>query len=214
MGVDAIALTLCLWGVSGLFMWWQIKATRKPGLAVLAVSQCIAKVTTRATTWITNGEIPVNNGLAAIIGSRGSGKSVLPDILAIDSNAVSPLELATSFTHRASNPTNHIGDAIIDTHWGDGAQNNRWMNKTNPNSGPDLGVAGDEWPERPRVLFSARVDRDIVLLLEVGTADAILSVVGSCRDFSLKARIREKGLARRCREIYFTRSDIPIFWNV
>lgn len=38
IGVDAIALTLCFWGVSGLFMWWQIKATRTPGLIVLLVS--------------------------------------------------------------------------------------------------------------------------------------------------------------------------------
>ena len=38
IGVDAIALVLCYWGVSGLFMWWQIKATRMPGLVVLVFS--------------------------------------------------------------------------------------------------------------------------------------------------------------------------------
>lgn len=38
LGVDAIALTLCFWGVSGLFMWWQIKSTRRTGLVVLLVS--------------------------------------------------------------------------------------------------------------------------------------------------------------------------------
>ena len=42
VGVDAIALTLCFWGVSGLFMWWQIKATRKAGLIVLVVSAVLA----------------------------------------------------------------------------------------------------------------------------------------------------------------------------
>lgn len=42
VGVDAIALTLCFWGVSGLFMWWQIKATRWPGLIVLILSTVIA----------------------------------------------------------------------------------------------------------------------------------------------------------------------------
>lgn len=42
VGVDAIALTLCFWGVSGLFMWWQIKATRKAGLVVLMVSGVLA----------------------------------------------------------------------------------------------------------------------------------------------------------------------------
>jgi hypothetical protein len=42
VGVDAIALILCFWGVSGLFMWWQIKATRKAGLVVLALSAVAA----------------------------------------------------------------------------------------------------------------------------------------------------------------------------
>ena len=38
LGVDAIALTLCFWGLSGLVMWWQIKATRRIGAAVLVAS--------------------------------------------------------------------------------------------------------------------------------------------------------------------------------
>ncbi|WP_373649642.1 hypothetical protein [Schlesneria sp. DSM 10557] len=42
VGVDAIALTLCFWGVSGLFMWWQIKTTRQAGLVALAVSTVLA----------------------------------------------------------------------------------------------------------------------------------------------------------------------------
>ena len=42
VGVDAMALILCFWGVSGLLMWWQIKATRKAGLAVLALSAVAA----------------------------------------------------------------------------------------------------------------------------------------------------------------------------
>lgn len=44
VGVDAIALTLCFWGVSGLFMWWQIKATRRAGLIVAATSAVLATV--------------------------------------------------------------------------------------------------------------------------------------------------------------------------
>jgi hypothetical protein len=42
VGVDAIALTLCFWGISGLFMWWQIKATHRAGLVVLALSAITA----------------------------------------------------------------------------------------------------------------------------------------------------------------------------
>jgi hypothetical protein len=42
VGVDAMAVILCFWGMSGLFMWWQIKATRKAGLVVLALSAIVA----------------------------------------------------------------------------------------------------------------------------------------------------------------------------
>jgi hypothetical protein len=42
VGVDAMALVLCFWGLSGLFMWWQIKVTRKAGLVVLALSAVAA----------------------------------------------------------------------------------------------------------------------------------------------------------------------------
>lgn len=42
LGVDAIALTLCFWGFSGLLMWWQIKSTRRAGYVVLAVSALLA----------------------------------------------------------------------------------------------------------------------------------------------------------------------------
>lgn len=36
--VDAMAGVMVFWGVSGLFMWWQLKATRRLGAVVLAVS--------------------------------------------------------------------------------------------------------------------------------------------------------------------------------
>lgn len=36
--VDVMAAIMCFWGLSGLLMWWQIKATRRWGFATLAVS--------------------------------------------------------------------------------------------------------------------------------------------------------------------------------
>ena len=42
LGVDAMALVLCFWGLSGLAMWWQIKATRKTGAVVLLLSVIVA----------------------------------------------------------------------------------------------------------------------------------------------------------------------------
>lgn len=45
-GVDSIALTLCFRGFSGLFMRWQIRSTRRPGLVVLLVSAAVATTLT------------------------------------------------------------------------------------------------------------------------------------------------------------------------
>jgi len=42
VGVDSMAFVMCFWGVSGLFMWWQLKATRKLGIAVIALSAIAA----------------------------------------------------------------------------------------------------------------------------------------------------------------------------
>lgn len=36
--VDAMAFVMVFWGVSGIFMWWQLKATRKLGLLILVCS--------------------------------------------------------------------------------------------------------------------------------------------------------------------------------
>ncbi|HVL14207.1 MAG TPA: PepSY domain-containing protein [Gemmata sp.] len=40
--VDAMAFVMVFWGVSGLFMWWQIKATRKFGFLILLLSLAAA----------------------------------------------------------------------------------------------------------------------------------------------------------------------------
>lgn len=40
--VDVMAATMCYWGLSGLVMWWQLKATRKLGLVILLLSASAA----------------------------------------------------------------------------------------------------------------------------------------------------------------------------
>lgn len=40
--VDVMAFVMCFWGVSGLFMWWQIKATRRIGAVTLGLSAAAA----------------------------------------------------------------------------------------------------------------------------------------------------------------------------
>jgi hypothetical protein len=40
--VDAMAVVMVFWGVSGVFMWWQVKSTRRWGVLVLLVSAAVA----------------------------------------------------------------------------------------------------------------------------------------------------------------------------
>ncbi len=40
--VDVMAFVMCFWGVSGLLMWWQLKATRRSGLVMLVLSAIAA----------------------------------------------------------------------------------------------------------------------------------------------------------------------------
>jgi energy-coupling factor transporter ATP-binding protein EcfA2 len=91
-------------------------------------SQCIASVTTRETPWLANSTVPLNPGLVAIIGARGSGKTALADILAIGADVISPLELSSSFIHRATWPVNHLNGAVVQLNWGDGTVIARWLN--------------------------------------------------------------------------------------
>ena len=88
-------------------------------------SMCIAKTTTRKTPWLLNGDIAGMalmglGGLVAIIGSRGSGKTALADIIAIGANVMSPLDLESSFLSRASHPIDYLGQAEVELRWGDG----------------------------------------------------------------------------------------------
>lgn len=40
--VDVMALAMVSWGVTGLFMWWQIKRTRGIGTWLVAISLVLA----------------------------------------------------------------------------------------------------------------------------------------------------------------------------
>jgi energy-coupling factor transporter ATP-binding protein EcfA2 len=51
--------------------------------------------------WFPQGTIPVNTGLVAIIGSRGSGKTALADLIAAGAGSTEPFENSASFISRA-----------------------------------------------------------------------------------------------------------------
>lgn len=53
--VDLMSFVMVFWGVSGLFMWWQIKATRRLGLATVLFSIISALTLSVAMYWAIRG---------------------------------------------------------------------------------------------------------------------------------------------------------------
>ncbi|UWR55519.1 TrlF family AAA-like ATPase [Phaeobacter inhibens] len=89
-------------------------------------SQVITEIAISEADWLEVNEIPLNCGLVAIIGARGSGKTALADMIAAGCDAI-PEEAwnaddnrSPSFLARAR-PL--IGDAATTLNWGGGAIN-------------------------------------------------------------------------------------------
>lgn len=86
-------------------------------------SQVISQVRIDDASWITTNDIPLNAGLVAIIGARGSGKTALADVIAAGCGAISESawnedeNISPSFLVRAR-PL--IGDARAVLSWGGG----------------------------------------------------------------------------------------------
>jgi hypothetical protein len=86
-------------------------------------SQVISEVEIIDATWALTPTIPLNSGLVAIIGARGSGKTALTDVIAAGCDAItgaawnSDENISPSFLVRAR-PV--IGDAKVQLTWGGG----------------------------------------------------------------------------------------------
>ncbi len=87
-------------------------------------SQVLSHVKINGAEWATTPDIPLNPGLVAIIGARGSGKTALADVIAAGCDAISPSvwysdeNLSPSFLARARKL---IGNATTTLTWGGGA---------------------------------------------------------------------------------------------
>lgn len=86
-------------------------------------SQVITHVSIAGAIWARTPEIPLNPGLVAIIGARGSGKTALADMIAVGCDAISPTAISSnennspSFLVRAR-PL--ISNAEVTLSWGGG----------------------------------------------------------------------------------------------
>jgi hypothetical protein len=93
-------------------------------------SQVITHVDIENASWVATNSVPLNSGLVAIIGARGSGKTALADMIAAgcDAISVSPRyvdeDISSSFLVRAR-PL--IGDAKVKLSWGSGEPSRRHL---------------------------------------------------------------------------------------
>lgn len=99
-------------------------------------SQVISHVRVGNADWATTPDIPLNHGLVAIIGARGSGKTALADVIAAGCDAISPSgwnadeNISPSFLARARKL---IGNASTTLTWGGGATVTRALDGSDAN---------------------------------------------------------------------------------
>lgn len=99
-------------------------------------SQVISHVRINDADWATTPDIPLNPGLVAIIGARGSGKTALVDVIAAGCDAITPAgwdadeNISPSFLARARTL---IGNAKATLTWGGGATVTRSLDGSDAN---------------------------------------------------------------------------------
>lgn len=99
-------------------------------------SQVISCVSIAGADWALTPEIPLNSGLVAVIGARGSGKTALADVIAAGCDAISSAawkadeNISPSFLVRARKL---LGDATATLTWGGGASVVRFLDGRDAN---------------------------------------------------------------------------------
>jgi len=99
-------------------------------------SQVISHVRIDNAEWAATPEIPLNSGLVAIIGARGSGKTALADVIAAGCDAITAAgweadeNISPSFLARARSL---IGNATTTLTWGGGAAVTRSLDGSDAN---------------------------------------------------------------------------------
>lgn len=99
-------------------------------------SQVISHVDVEGAVWAATPSIPLNAGLVAIIGARGSGKTALADMIAAGCDAIPPQlwngdeNVSPSFLVRAR-PL--LGDGQVKLSWGGGAETKRHLDGRDAN---------------------------------------------------------------------------------
>ena len=93
----------------------------------------VRSVATPTISWLLPNGLPINPGMVAIIGARGSGKTALADLIAHAGDSPSPTQSPQSFLSRARN---HVASSEVVASWSDGTDSER-----------SLGLAPEDLPE-------------------------------------------------------------------
>jgi len=132
-------------------------------------SQVISHVSIANASWAQTPEIPLNPGLVAIIGARGSGKTALADMIAAGCDAILP---ATWSVNENSSPSflvrakPLIGDATVTITWGGGGATTRTLDGQDAN--------GHLWFPRARYLSQQFVEE---LCSSSGVSDGLIEEI-------------------------------------
>lgn len=87
----------------------------------------ISKLSVTNAPWLARGTTELNQGLIAVIGARGSGKTALADLIAAGGLALSPHLNEKSFILRAKD---HLGDCEAQLHWESGEKTGNHLTQT------------------------------------------------------------------------------------
>lgn len=99
-------------------------------------SQVISHVSVANASWAQTSEIPINPGLVAIIGARGSGKTALADMIATGCDAITSMAWSASENSSPSflvRARPLIGDATVTLTWGGGSMTTRALDGRDAN---------------------------------------------------------------------------------
>lgn len=179
------------------------------------------------TSWFTPGTVPINTGLVAIIGPRGSGKTALADILAVGAGSVEPFANNASFVSRAGSL---LTGQVATANWHEDTTTSHSLVAPSEDSSPDPrrvrylsqqfverlcasdGVTNELLQEIERVIFESwPVERrqgatsfEELLDIRLGTARARqreeLDAISSIGEEITNQRVLQRGLKKRKEE--------------
>ncbi len=109
-------------------------------------SQIIERVEIKGgNAWFENKTIPLNSGLVAIIGEKGSGKTALADLISFACDAWDGEDSSTSFMWKARN---YLDGVEVVIHWADGSTSAGNLAEDPPGEGAQVRYLSQDFVEQ------------------------------------------------------------------